>query len=145
LHIVHSKSDVFRKAWSAISTRTIEGGETIEGDSKGGSKGGSKGDKKGDKGNKRMAEEEVGIGNKKTKAKPDKSVHEILLGKAMKLKQKWLTTCGQAAAFTGAVSSDPQFAWISDANMEPIKAAKDKLDQDRHLTYVPHGVIMGSC
>ena len=66
-----------------------------------------------------------------TKTTKAASVDDILLQKAMRLKQKWLTVCGQAQAFVSAVQTDAQFSWISAANMEPIKLAQEQLDKDR--------------
>jgi hypothetical protein len=129
--MVHSKSDTFRRAWATVETKTLQTA-TDQSETTKTLKTATDPSEKCEK----RVQEETDDGHQRKKAKATKttkaaSVDDILLQKAMRLKQKWLTVCGQATAFVGAVQTDAQFSWISAANMEPIKIAQGQLDKDR--------------
>ncbi len=71
-----------------------------------------------------------GKGRGKGKAK---TVEDILLSKAAKVKAKYLSVHGQCTAFVGAAKSDPQFGWISSENMSPIYKAQELLAKGTHI------------
>jgi len=120
LHVQHTKSDTFRKAWATVETKALKNTTGSTDDSA------SARTTTGDSDKRKKAK----LANKAAKGTKAASVDDILLQKAMRLKQKWLTVCGQTQAFVGAVDADPQFAWISAANMEPIRDSQEQLQKD---------------
>ena len=60
--------------------------------------------------------------------KPRKAI-DALLGKAMKLKTKYLLTTGQASAFIGQVGAEAQYNWISPDLLNPVLEAQAALSK----------------
>ena len=137
--MTHSKIDSFKKAWAAVSTQLIDQKDKGQPKDKG------KKDTKRKKGAQEEGEEDEQEGkNKKGKGQGKggkgkaKTVEDILLSKAAKVKAKYLSVYGQCTAFVGAAKSDPQFDWISDENMAPIYKAQELLAKDTliHIGYI---------
>jgi hypothetical protein len=72
------------------------------------------------------------LGPRRKQRKQEKTVEDIMLSRAFRLKSKYLSVSGQAMAFIGAVREDSQFKWISEEIMEPVVAAQKALQQEPH-------------
>ena len=64
---------------------------------------------------------------RKQPKRAEKTVEDIMLSRAFKLKSKYLSVSGQATAFIGAVREDSQFKWISEEIMQPVVDAQNAL------------------
>jgi chromatin remodeling complex protein RSC6 len=131
LHMTHSKIDSFKKAWSAVSTRIIDQKDKVQLKDSGKGKR-KKGEQEEGEEDEQEGKNKKGKGQGKGKGKA-KTVEDILISKAAKVKAKYLSVYGQCTAFVGAAKSDPQFGWISDENMAPIYNAQDALAKDTHI------------
>lgn len=150
-------ADTFKKAWSQISTREVAGdtvgklGEGVLGEKRVGKLakrelGEKRVGKQTELGEKTMEGElgektmEVGLqvlGETTVAAEPkrkatkrnEKTVEDIMLQKAFRLKSKYLSTSGQAVQFIGAIREDSQFSWISEEIMHDLVAAEAALQK----------------